>query len=33
MGDGEGYAGRMLVIGLSIQGVENRRKRFELRYE
>ena len=33
MGDGEGYASRMLVIGLSIQGVENWRKQFELRYE
>ena len=29
--DGEGYVGRMLVTGLSVQDDEKRRKRFELR--
>ena len=31
--DEEGYAIRMLVTGLSVKGVEKRRKRFELRHE
>jgi hypothetical protein len=33
MGDGDGYVDRILVIGLSIQGVEDWRKQSELRYE
>ena len=31
--DGEGYISRMLVTGLSVKGVEERRKRSELRRE